>query len=267
MADIQILDLPPEEAIRFLREKGDHVGFSWLDTDAEQHARSFTVAKAMREDILADIRVAVDAALVEGTTFETFREELEPTLQKKGWWGRAPVTDPLTGETKVVQLGSVRRLRIIFDTNLRMAYSRGHWQRVERVAATRPWLRYVAVLDSRTRPRHRAWHGTVLRWDHPFWQTHWPPNGWRCRCGVQQLDDHDIEEFGLKVSDEPPAGWDRTRRWVNKRTGQVRQVPQGIDPGFDNNVGLAGLDVERLAAASANVLQHGSVYPCGCAAR
>lgn len=33
-----------------------------------------------------------------------------------------------------------------------------------------------------------------------------------------------------------PARW--TRPWTNRRTGEVRQVPVGIDPGFDRNVGL-----------------------------
>ena len=43
-------------------------------------------------------------------------------------------------------------------------------------------LRYVAVLDARTRPEHRAWHGLILPIDHPLWDTHYPPNGWGCRC-------------------------------------------------------------------------------------
>ena len=77
-------------------------------------------------------------------------------------------TDPLTGESRIVQLGSPWRLRTIFDTNLRMSYSRGRWERIERVAADMPWLRYVAVLDERTRPDHLRWHGTVLRFDHSF---------------------------------------------------------------------------------------------------
>jgi uncharacterized protein with gpF-like domain len=33
-------------------------------------------------------------------------------------------------------------------------------------------------MDGRTRPMHAAWHNTVLPFDHPFWKTHYPPNGW-----------------------------------------------------------------------------------------
>ena len=240
----EFLDLPPEEAVEHFRAKGYHVGFSWLDTAASEHRVSFTVAKAMELDILAAIRAQVDRAIAEGVTFADFREELEPKLQALGWWGRKRMIDPQTGESRVVQLGSPRRLRIIFDTNLRMSYAAGKWERVERTARARPWLRYVAVLDSRTRPEHRGWHGTVLRWDDPFWHTHCPPNGWNCRCTIQQLDDDDLREFGWQPSAAPPADWQRTREWRNARTGEVTDVPVGIDRGFAHNVGLVGREAQ-----------------------
>ena len=162
------------------------------------------------------------------------------------------MVDPVTGESRLVQLGSPRRLKIIFDTNLRMSYARGQWQRIERVAEARPYLRYVTVEDDRRRPEHAAWHGIILRWDHPFWRTHYPPNGWTCRCTVQQLSEDDLEEFGFAVSDATPPGWDQTREWRNKRTGEVQRVPRGIARGFAHNVGLRTPhfdDSERLIKA------------------
>lgn len=260
MPEPEILKVPPVEAIEHFRAKGFHVGFDWRDTAAAEHLRSFTVAKATKLDILEDIRGAVDEALAEGTTFRQFRSRLEPRLREKGWWGQASVLDPLTGEQRIAQLGSTRRLRIIFDTNLRMAHAKGRWERIERVAEDRPWLRYFAVRDGRTRPDHADWHGTVLRWDHPFWQSHYPPNGWRCRCLVQQFDDDDLEAFGFAPSDGPPAGSETTRPWTNKRTGETVEVPVGIDPGFAHNVGQldaaapaqAILD-EKIAAAAPDI--------------
>ena len=238
MPQPEILDVPPEEAVKHFQAKGFHVGFDWRDTDAGTHVRSFTVAKAMKLDILQDIQEAVDAAIADGRTFDWFRGNLEPILRRKGWWGRQSMIDPLTGETRIVQLGSPRRLRIIFDTNVRMAYAHGRWQGIERLKEQMPYLRYVAVRDARTRPQHAAWHGAVLPVDHPFWRTHYPPNGWRCRCIVQQLSDDDLERYGHKVSSGPPPGSEQTRPWVNRRTGEPARVPVGIDPGFAHNVGL-----------------------------
>ena len=227
----EILTVPPVEAIAHFQAKGFHVGFDWRDTDAAQHLKSFTVAKAMNQDILQDVRGAVDSALAKGETFRQFRARLEPTLKAKGWWGRKDMLDPLTGQLRNVQLGSPRRLRIIFDTNLRTSYARGRWERIERVAEERPWLRYVAVLDERTRPDHAAWDGTVLRWDDPFWNSHYPPNGWRCRCLVQQLSDDDLAAFGFDPSPGPPPGSQVTRPWTNKRTGKLHHIPvPGLTP-------------------------------------
>ena len=101
-----------------------------------------------------------------------------------------------------------------------------------------PYLRYVATLDDRTRPDHRAWHGTVLPVDHPFWQTHYPPNGWRCRYTVIQFSERQLRARGYEVSEGPPSGSGRTREWVNTRTGEVQNVQIGIDPGWNHNTGI-----------------------------
>ena len=237
MAAPEFLSVPPVEAVEHFRAKGYVVGFDWRDVDAATHARAFTAAKAMRQDILEDLREAVDAAIAEGLTFRQFQERLEPVLRSKGWWGRQEMVDPLTGEKRLVQLGSPRRLRTIFDTNLRMSGAYGRWERTQRLKQAMPYLRYVSVLDARTRPEHAAWHGTVLPVDHPFWHTHYPPNGWHCRCTVVQLSERDLQRYGFEVSPDPAL---QTRSWFNARTGQTAQVPRGIDPGFQHNAGRVG---------------------------
>lgn len=178
LPEVLPVGVPPEEAIRFFAAKGRRATFDWPEMLHEEHAADFTVAKMGELDLLDATHRAVRDALAKGRTFEQFRQELEPTLRAAGWWGRQERTDPLTGERRMVQLGSTRRLQIIYDTNLRTAYAAGQWERIERVKAARPWLRYVAVLDARTRPLHRAWHGTILPVDHPWWRTHYPPPQW-----------------------------------------------------------------------------------------
>ncbi|MDE0717158.1 MAG: hypothetical protein OXH64_04365 [Rhodospirillaceae bacterium] len=45
----------------------------------------------------------------------------------------------------------------------RIKIARERWKTILRLADRRPWLRYMAVLDSRTSEEHRRWHGTILR--------------------------------------------------------------------------------------------------------
>ena len=238
MAAIQLKALPPVEAIEFFRAKGFQIAFSWQDVWGDEHARAFTVAKAMRLDVLRDIREAVDSAIADGTTLVQFQKDLTPILQAKGWWGRQLVTDPLGGRRVRAQLGSPRRLRTIFDTNVRSAHAAGKWERIQRTKGRLPFLRYSAVLDTRTRPKHRAWHGTVLPVDDPWWDTHFPPNGWHCRCQPQQFSQDMLDAQGFEPTPRPRSP---ARRHVNNRTGEITRVPDGIDPGFAHNIGKASV--------------------------
>ncbi|MEM1371743.1 MAG: phage minor head protein, partial [Pseudomonadota bacterium] len=180
-------------------------------------------------------------ALAEGETFEQFAKRLEPILRQKGWWGRRTMLDPYTGEARTVQLGSPRRLRTIFETNMRVSFAAGSWARFERQKVARPFLRYVAILDEATRQSHRRLHNIVLPVDHEFWIEFAPPNGWGCRCTLQNLSQRDVDRLraeGVPLTFEPI---EITRRpFTNKRTGEVRMVPDGIDPGWDYNPGAAG---------------------------
>lgn len=235
---------PPAEAVALLKDKavGGRLSFDWRDVWQEEHLTSFVVAKMASRDLLADVHGALVKAISEGWTRERFVEELRPTLQRAGWWGRQLQTDPRTGLERRVQLGSSRRLKTIFDTNMRMAHAGGRWARYEESKAAIPYLVYTAVLDSQTRPLHRAWHRIVLPIDHPFWRTHYPPNGWRCRCTTLAMSEARLAARGLTVTtEEELAGldWKKTRPWLNRRTGQTMTVPIGIDPGFAYNVGQA----------------------------
>ena len=61
---------------------------------------------------------------------------------------------------------------------------------------------------------------------------------------MQQLGEDDLDRFGLKVSKNPPDGWDAARPWRDRRNGETHQIPLGIDPGFAHNVGRINLDRE-----------------------
>lgn len=49
-----------------------------------------------------------------------------------------------------------------------------------------PNLEYRTVADERVREEHNALHTIIKPINDPFWDTYYPPNGWRCRCYVVQ---------------------------------------------------------------------------------
>jgi SPP1 gp7 family putative phage head morphogenesis protein len=245
-------DLKPEQAISYFRAKGLRPTFAWQDMLGEEHAISFTVAKMMDTDMLADVHESLAQALEQGTPFREWADTITQTLQAKGWWGRQEVIDPLTGQPIVAQLGSASRLRTIFRANLAGAYAAGSWQQIQEQADGAPFLLYDAVDDYRTRPEHAAWDGRVYPVGDTFWRDHYPPNGWNCRCSVIQLSDDEVESLGLQVSADAPRG---SYQWENPRTGKVERIPDGLDPGFDYNAGVVrARELERLAREKAGAL-------------
>ncbi|PZR32284.1 PBECR2 nuclease fold domain-containing protein [Caulobacter segnis] len=231
---------PPAQAVSYLEDKiaGGRFSFDWRDVDREEHLVSFVVAKAMTRDILVDIHSGLVEAIKAGTTPEQFVKDLTPLLQAKGWWGRQIQTDPVTGETRVVELGTPRRLRTIFNENMRMAHAAGRWERYVDNATTRPILTYHHTPKEHPRLEHIALDGISLPIGHPFWKKYFTPNGWGCGCYTTS------ERVGAAVTSEAELeriGVYDTRPWVNPRTGETREIPFGIDPGFDYNVGQARL--------------------------
>lgn len=221
---------PPQEAIDFFRQKGYRIGFDHRDVWQQEHQAAFTVAKAMQLELLQEIRAQVDSALANGTTLAEFQAALKPNLVKRGWWGKAMMPDPATGEVKEVQLGSPRRLKVIYDTNLRTAHSEGRWVRIQDAAATFPYLMYDHTPSKHERKEHAAWDGMVLRADDPWWQSHYPVKAWGCKCRVIQLSQRQMDRQGLTLGKAPG---ERYTAYTNKRTGETQRLPAGVAPEFN----------------------------------
>ena len=246
---IEMKSLPPEEAVAYLKAKGFALSptFDWRDMWQADHAAAFTVAKSAGFDVLGDIHDALVSAMENGTTFADFKKTLTPTLQAKGWWGKGLAPDPETGEVRQAQLGSPRRLQTIFDVNTRMAYAAGKWVKAEATKATHPYGQYLAIHDDKTRPEHLAWDGTVVHMDSDWARTHATPCGWNCRCTWRFLSDIELNDEGLKVASPPPSP---TQQYINARTGEVTEVPIGVDPGFGYNPGKVAVDIHAARVAA-----------------
>jgi len=247
-------DMEPKDAVAYFRSKGYQITDDWHDMWQGAHARAFTVAKASSMDILETIRGELDKALASGMTPRDFAKNLQPLLEKKGWWGKKVLEDG-----REVQLGSAYRLNTIFRINTQTAYMSGRYRRQLAGVETRPYWMYVAILDGNTRPEHRALNGKVFRWDDPIWQYLYPPNGWGCRCRVRALTEQQVQRMGVTIEQGDDYIKTFESEIVSQTTGEVKTVehmrvdlPDGgsmsPDLGWAYNPGAAAYGTDQAIA-------------------
>lgn len=209
---------PFDLQVGFLRRKLDLPTETWRDIRHSAHDRAFVVAGAMKADLLADLHAAVNKAAEQGTTLETFRRDFDRAVAAHGWTG-------WTGEGSPG--GYAWRTRVIYQTNMATSYAAGRWAQLNDpdLVSMRPYWKYRhADGVQHPRPWHVAWNGLVLPRDHPFWKTHFPPNGWGCGCSVSAASAADYAAAQRGSRDEPPKGWATPL----EKTG----APAGIDRGW-----------------------------------
>ena len=234
MADVNPINLPFAEAIAFFRGKLNLPTLAWTDIWEHQHSHAFVVAGAARDDLLADFREAIDQAISDGTGYAEFRAQFNDIVRRHGWSYNG---------------GEGWRSRVIYHTNMQTSYQAGRYQQMKEISERRPFWQYKhSNLVADPRPEHQAWDGITLRHDDPWWQTHYPPNGWGCRCKVRALSERDLRRQGKTAPDRAPD-IEYVTEVVGIRGPSPRTVstPVGIDPGWAYNVGEAapGQGVQR----------------------
>lgn len=265
MSDIQVeySSLIDRAALGFLQSKKLLPGFSHYDVWLHEHAVAFTVAKMMDKDMLADVQSALVSAIENGTTFDEFKKRLKPYLMARGWWGEQVMIDPVDAEPKMVQLGSTRRLRTIFQTNLATSHAAGQWARIQSNKRALPYIKYIPSVATHKRDSHRAYYHLILPVEHELWQTIYPPNGYGCLCSVRQLTRRQALRERAEDIEQSEAAFTKQQienskkgilddqpnipmvEFTNPRTKQTVQIPADITPTFAHNHG------DRLGAIQA----------------
>ena len=204
---------------------------SWDDLWQSQHDTGFMVAGAIKADLLADLAAAIDRAVAEGQTLETFRKDFRAIVAKHGWHG-------WTGEGTTK--GEAWRTRVIYRTNMSTSYMAGRHAQLQ-AGGFEYWV-YRHSGAEHPRLDHLSWNGIILPPDHPFWVQHYPPNGWGCGCKVFGARS---EAGAMRVGGIPgkalPEGWDR----IDAKTGA--QV--GIGRGWGYAPGATAADAIRSMTA------------------
>ena len=188
-ATLTIETFPNEAAADYIRGKAvaDPTNFGNLPAQLKQ--RAFAVAGIEQMDVLKRLRDTI-AKLPEGMSWDEAKRDLASEI--------SPFTG---GDMKVARAKAEMQLRI----HGFQAYAVARHQQQMETADIFPYWKYVTVGDSRVRAAHAALDGKVLRADDPWWQTHYPPWDWGCRCIVEALDEEDAEAAGISTHAEMPT--------------------------------------------------------------
>lgn len=112
---------------------------------------------------------------------------------------------------------NVNHLQAEWQTAKQGGYMANLWQEYEGNTKLYPNLRYRTQGDKHVRDEHRKLEGVIAPVNSSFWDSYYPPNGWRCRCYVVQTAEPATNENELpEIS------------------------PQDVAPEFKNNVGKGG---------------------------
>ncbi len=240
-------DVPPEEAIDYFKRKKivTPKEFDKLSTEAKIGA--FKIAGIYRANVL-----------------DAFKFEIEDVLAT-GRSGREAVKgfkEILNGDRPHKMLGDFH-LETIWRTNMASAYGVGRRRSMEEVSELLPFWERLAVMDDRTRPAHRALHGVIMPADDPFWDEHYPPDGFNCRCTVIARLDMPEGYDQMHPNPETTIAYDEGQPWKAEVVGEKFATVDLTAVQFNGIPKSATLDKVLNSAAqkmkSTRVLNHTGV--------
>ena len=156
----------PQDVLAFFKRKKLKPAFSHKEVWAQEHAAAFTVAKIAELSILRTVQQSLADAIENGTTLEQWKKEIRPSLERSGW------------SKHVTDKAKPSRLKVIYETNMRVARAVGQDERAQKTKKDLPFFIYEVGPSKFHREEHKAWDKLILPVDDPFWKEHAPPLGY-----------------------------------------------------------------------------------------
>ena len=170
------------EALQYAHDKKIVLPDEFYSMDLKTRQMATTVSFLSSLEQVETVIKSLNKTLANGGTFKDFRK--------------------LVAESEIIL--PKHYLDNVFRTNIQSAYSHGRWQQQQRNKDKHQYLIYSAIDDTRVRPAHLALNRIVLPIDHPFWLTHYPPVGYRCRCTCIALTEAQALKYGITPDDKLP---------------------------------------------------------------
>lgn len=193
-----------KEAVEYFKQKINLPTRRWNDLEGAMHTRAFTVAGAMRADILLDFRKAVDRAIEKGDSLQDFRNNFYDIAKK--WRAADPSFDAKMEKPKY----GAWRSKVIYQTNMVTAAAAAQERQARAMPDVFTHAKYICQMLPGSRDEHKAWNGTVLPVNDPWWEKHSPPNGFGCLCEKEFISKYEMDAGMEKQTKAPTAPNDTT---------------------------------------------------------
>jgi SPP1 gp7 family putative phage head morphogenesis protein len=143
---------------------------------------AFNVAGITQADMVTQVYQALDSAIANGDSFDTFKANIADRLGES-WSEDAQAPS----------------LETVFRTNVQTAYNDGRDSIIsnDAIKESHPYLRYDAILDDRTSDICAELNDTTLPQDDEFWDSHRPPMHFNCRCILTPITQDDGDRDGV----------------------------------------------------------------------
>jgi len=190
---------------------------------AEARQKAFRIAGVNNARLIQAVRNRIAKSIESGKLWPEVRQEIEKLFSAAG--------------EKMPALG---RLRQVFITNTQQAYNDARRELLKQETGTFPFWQYLTVGNgipgiNGVRATHAALHGLIFRADDPFWNSHYPPWDFNCRCYIVALTEGQARGTGQEL---------RTLGYVRRALG-IRPNA-AFDRGGEPD--LAGIDAELRQA-------------------
>lgn len=231
LAEVMFACLPNEAAAAAIGAKPVMLKATYSKLLPEIKARAFTVAGITEADALQAIRDRI-ADIPQGQDYEDVRDDVVSEVLPF-------YVDPdADDETRAKQEdAAVRKAEMVIKQNGFQAYAAGMYDVMDRQRDAFPYWQYITVGDEKVREEHAALDGLTLPADSPFWQTHYPPWDWGCRCQVVPVDAETYnmiqegDQPGRSLSPVETQQLETNGMIANPRTGGVVSVLPSKKPG------------------------------------
>lgn len=177
---------PNVEAAAFIRGKTPVSRAVFDKMLPELKARCFVITGIENANAIQSVRDKI-ATLPEGADWNEVKKEIAATM--------SPWLD---------EESAAKRADLLVRFHGFQAYQATQWNLDQQTKDTHPYYLYRTAQDDAVRDSHAALDGIILPIDDPFWQTHYPPWDWGCRCELIAISEDDVQAVREEDAKRPP---------------------------------------------------------------